>query len=90
MGKGNKQRGNREAKKPKADKKIAPVSSTFLRPQVDARKAGRKVAVKIADAASKIRPADPGRRLHATALSSDQRAPLCTGTSNTAGASPTV
>jgi hypothetical protein len=42
MGKGNKQRGNREAKKPKADKKIAPVSSTFLRPQVDAPKPGAK------------------------------------------------
>ena len=34
MGKGNKQRGNREAKKPKADKKLAPVSSTFLRPHI--------------------------------------------------------
>ena len=40
MGKGNKQRGNREAKKPKADKKLAPVSSTFLRPQADAPKPG--------------------------------------------------
>ena len=40
MGKGNKQRGNREAKKPKADKKVAPVSSTFLRPQVEAPKQG--------------------------------------------------
>jgi hypothetical protein len=38
MGKGNKQRGSREAKKPKADKKVAPVSSTFLRPQADAPK----------------------------------------------------
>jgi hypothetical protein len=38
MGKGNKQRGNREAKKPKADKKVAPVSSTFLGPQAEARK----------------------------------------------------
>lgn len=38
MGKGDKQRGNREAKKPKADKKVAPVSSTFLKPQADARK----------------------------------------------------
>jgi hypothetical protein len=42
MGKGNKQRGNREAKKPKADKKVAPASSTFLRPQVDAPKPGSK------------------------------------------------
>ena len=42
MGKGNKQRGNREAKKPKADKKVAPVGSTFLRPQVDAPKPGAK------------------------------------------------
>jgi hypothetical protein len=41
MGKGNKQRGNREAKKPKADK-FAPVSSTFLRPQADAPKPGAK------------------------------------------------
>ena len=48
MGKGNKQRGNREAKKPKADKKLAPVSSTFLRPQADAPKPGDKVPVKIA------------------------------------------
>jgi hypothetical protein len=42
MGKGNKQRGNREAKKPKADKKVAPVSATFLGPQTDARKPGGK------------------------------------------------
>ena len=42
MGKGNKQRGNREAKKPKADKKVAPVSATFLRPQVDVPKPGAK------------------------------------------------
>jgi hypothetical protein len=42
MGKGNKQRGNREAKKPKADKKVAPVSSTFLRPQADAPKTGAR------------------------------------------------
>ena len=38
MGKGDKQHGNREAKKPKAEKKLAPVSSTFLKPQADARK----------------------------------------------------
>ena len=42
MGKGNKQHGNREAKKPKADKKVAPVSSTFLKPQAEARKLGTK------------------------------------------------
>jgi hypothetical protein len=42
MGKGNKQRGNREAKKPKADKKVAPVRSTFLRPQADIPKPGAK------------------------------------------------
>jgi hypothetical protein len=38
MGKGNKQRGNREAKKPKANKTVAPVSTTFLKPQADAHK----------------------------------------------------
>jgi hypothetical protein len=42
MGKGNKQRGNREAKKPKADKKVVPVSATLLRPQVDVPKPGAK------------------------------------------------
>ena len=42
MGKGNKQRGNREAKKPKANKKPVPVGSTFLRPQADAPKPGAK------------------------------------------------
>jgi hypothetical protein len=42
MGKDNKQRGNREAKKPKADKKVAPMSSTFLGPHADARKPGAK------------------------------------------------
>ena len=26
-------KGNREAKKPKADKKVVPIGSTFLRPQ---------------------------------------------------------
>jgi hypothetical protein len=40
MGKGNKQRGNREAKKPKADKKVAPVSSTFLGPQARLSRTG--------------------------------------------------
>ncbi len=42
MGKGDKQRGNREAKKPKANKKPAPAASAFLRPQPDAPKAGAK------------------------------------------------
>jgi hypothetical protein len=46
MGKGNKQHGNREAKKPKADKKVAPVSSTFLKPQAEARKPGAKPPAK--------------------------------------------
>ena len=38
MGKGEKQRGNREAKKPKADKKVVPPSSSLLKPQADDRK----------------------------------------------------
>jgi len=38
MGKGDKQHGNREAKKPKADKKVAPATAGFLKPQADARK----------------------------------------------------
>ena len=38
MSKGDKQRGNREAKKPKANKKLAPVSSTPLKPLVEAGK----------------------------------------------------
>lgn len=42
MGKGDKQHGNREAKKPKADKKVAPASSSVLRPQADTRKPGAK------------------------------------------------
>ena len=42
MAKGNKQRGNREAKKPKADKKLATRTSTFLRPQADGPKPGAK------------------------------------------------
>jgi hypothetical protein len=42
MGKGDKRRGNREAKKPKADKKVTPAGSTFLRPQADAPKPGAK------------------------------------------------
>jgi hypothetical protein len=46
MGKGNKQHGNREAKKPKADMKVAPVSSTFLKPRAEARKPGAKPPAK--------------------------------------------
>ena len=42
MGKGDKQHGNREAKKPKADKKLAPAGTTFLKPQADARKPAAK------------------------------------------------
>ncbi len=46
MGKGDKQHGNREAKKPKADKKAVPAATSFLKPQADARKAGAKPASK--------------------------------------------
>ena len=46
MSKGNKQHGNREAKKPKADKKVAPPASTFLHPQADTRKPGSKPSAK--------------------------------------------
>jgi hypothetical protein len=46
MGKGDKQHGNREAKKPKADKKVAPAASTFLKTQPDARKPGAKPSSK--------------------------------------------
>jgi hypothetical protein len=38
MGKGDKQHGNREAKKPKANKKLTPPDTTFLKPQGDIRK----------------------------------------------------
>ncbi len=44
MGKGDKQHGNREAKKPKADKKAAPLTTPFLKPQPDARKPGKPPA----------------------------------------------
>jgi hypothetical protein len=37
MGKGNKQTGSREAKKPKADKKVIAPSASFLRPQGDGK-----------------------------------------------------
>ena len=46
MSKGNKQHGNREAKKPKADKKVAPIASTFLKPQPDIRKPGSTPSAK--------------------------------------------
>lgn len=38
MGKGDKQRSNREAKKPKANKKLAPAAPVSLKPQEAARK----------------------------------------------------
>lgn len=44
MGKGDKQHGNREAKKPKADKKLAPVAASFIKPAADARKPAAKPA----------------------------------------------
>ena len=46
MGKGDKQHGNREAKKPKANKKVAPASESSLKRQADARKPGTKPASK--------------------------------------------
>jgi hypothetical protein len=47
MGKGDKQHGNREAKKPKADKKAAPLSALPSRTTVDdARKASGKPPAK--------------------------------------------
>jgi hypothetical protein len=44
MSKGDKQKGNREAKKPKADKKAAPLAASFLKPQGENRKPGAKPA----------------------------------------------
>ena len=45
MGKGDKQHGNREAKKPKANKKLAPTTApTLLKPQDDARKPSKNSA----------------------------------------------
>jgi len=41
MGKGDKQRSNREPKKPKANKKAAPAAS-LLKPQPEARKPAAK------------------------------------------------
>ena len=46
MSKGDKQHGNREAKKPKANKKPAPAAATFLKPQGDSRKPEAKPAAK--------------------------------------------
>lgn len=45
MGKGDNQKGNREAKKPKADKKLAPLAASFIKP-ADVRKPGAKPAAK--------------------------------------------
>jgi len=42
MGKGDKQHGNREAKKPKANKKAAPLSATFLKTSEPAKAAPSK------------------------------------------------
>ena len=46
MGKGDKQHGNREAKKPKANKKAAPAGATFLKPQTETRKPDAKQSSK--------------------------------------------
>ena len=46
MGKGNKQTGSREPKKPKANKKLAPATSNFLKPQPNAPKPSAKPAAK--------------------------------------------
>jgi hypothetical protein len=46
MGKGDKQHGNREAKKPKADKKIAPLPASYLKQEPTATKQGGKPAGK--------------------------------------------
>ena len=46
MGKGDKQHGNREAKKPKADKKVAPATAGFLKPQAAPAKPTGKTASK--------------------------------------------
>jgi hypothetical protein len=44
MGKGDKQHGNREAKKPKADKKPAPLPLSLLKPQAAPAKPAGKPA----------------------------------------------
>ena len=41
MGKGEKQHGNREAKKPKADKKLTPPTTSFLKPQTAPKPPGK-------------------------------------------------
>ncbi len=46
MGKGDKQHGNREAKKPKANKKLAPATAGFLKPQTETSKPAGKNAGK--------------------------------------------
>ena len=46
MGKGDKQHGNREAKKPKADKKAAPAAASALKAAPDQRKPGGKAPAK--------------------------------------------
>jgi hypothetical protein len=46
MGKGDKQHGNREAKKPKANKKAAPAAASFLKPQTETRKPPAKAPSK--------------------------------------------
>ena len=42
MGKGDKQHGNREAKKPKANKKLGPANTTLLKTGNDTAKAPAK------------------------------------------------
>ena len=45
MGKGDKQHGNREAKKPKANKKAAPATASFLKtPSAPVKPAGKPAA----------------------------------------------
>ena len=46
MGKGDKQHGNREAKKPKANKKLPPAGATFLKTGNDSAKPPAKPAGK--------------------------------------------
>ena len=41
MGKGDKQHGNREAKKPKANKKLTPPPVSFIKPQTTPKPAGK-------------------------------------------------
>ena len=46
MGKGDKQHGNREAKKPKADKKVAPAAASLLKTTSEQRKPAGKTSAK--------------------------------------------